>query len=155
MVPIMSTFPFEMVSIDFLHLDRAKGGFEYALVVCDHFTRFVQVYATRNKSAISAADKIFNDFILKFGFPKRIHHDQGREFNNSLFKRLHQLSGIATSKTTPYHPMGDGQTERMNRTIINMFKTLEEKEKHKWKNHLSKLTFAYNATDNKSTGYSP
>ena len=138
-----------------MKLDRTTGGFQYALVVCDHFTKFVQVYATKNKSALTAADKIFNDFILKYGFPKRIHHDQGREFHNSLFRRLHQLSGINASKTTPYHPMGDGQTERMKRTIINMLKTLEEKEKHNWKNHLSKLAFAYNSTIHKTTKFSP
>ena len=155
LIPIKSTFPFEIISIDFMKLDMAKGGFQYVLVVCDHFTKFVQVYATKNKSALTAADKIFNEFILKFGFPKRIHHDQGKEFHNGLFRRLHQLSGIMASKTTPYHPMGDGQTERMNRTILNMLKTLEEKEKHNWKNHLSKLAFAYNSTVHKTTGYSP
>ena len=87
LVPIASTFPFEMVSIDYMHLDKAKGGFEYALVICDHFTKFVQIHATKNKSALAAADKIYNEFVLKFGFPNRIHHDQGREFNNGLFKR--------------------------------------------------------------------
>ena len=90
--------------------------------------RFVQVYATKNKSGLAAADKLFSDFILKFGFPKRIHHDQGRKFNNNLFRRLHKLSGIAASQTTPYHPMGDGQTEGMNQTIINMLKMLEKEE---------------------------
>ena len=155
LIPVYVTSPFEMISIDFLHLDRCKGGFEYALIVCDHFTRFVQIYPTKNKSAKAAADQMFNKYILSYGFPQRIHHDQGKEFNNNLFDRLHKLSGISASRTTPYHPMGDGQPERMNRTLINMLKCLGENEKVNWKDHLPKLAFAYNSTINKSTGFSP
>ena len=140
--PITSTYPFEILTIDYLHLDKAKGGFEYALVCCDHFTKFVQIYPTRNKSALAAADKIYNELVLKYGFCNRIHHDQGREFHNTLFKRLNQLSGTAQSNTTPYHPQGNGLTERMNRTVINMLKTLGEKEKTHWAKHLGKLAFA-------------
>ena len=155
LVPIKSSFPFELVSIDYMHLDRCKGGFEYVLVVIDHFTKFVQIYATKNKSAPAAAEKLFNDFILKFGFPHKIHHDLGKEFNNKLFGRLHQLSGIAKSHTTPYHPEGDGVTERMNQTLRNMLTTLQEEEKKQWNKHLSKLAFAYNVTVNKTTNFSP
>ena len=155
LVPVEASYPFEMVSIGFLHLDRAKGGYEYALVVCDHFTHFMQIYASKNKYAMSAAEKMYNDFILKFGFPSRIHHDRRLEFNNTLFKRLHRLAGIENSMTTSYHLMGDGQPERMNRTIINMLKTLGDKEKANWKDHIGKLAFAYNSTVNKSTGFSP
>ena len=155
LVPIKATYPFEIVSVDFLKLDKCKGGFEYALVICDHFTRFCQVYATRKKSSKAAANKIFNEFILQFGFPRKIHHDLGGEFNSNLFKELHQLSGIKESNTTPWHPMGDGQVERLNRTICNMLKALPEKEKKDWKSHLPKLAFCYNSTINKSTGFSP
>ena len=51
--------------------------------------------------------------------------------------------------------MGVGQTESMNRTIINMLKILGDKEKKDWAKHLPKLTFAYNVTVNKTAEYSP
>ena len=152
---IAAQYPFQMISIDYIELDRCKGGFKYGLVAVDHFTRFCQFYATRTKSSQAAAQKIFNDFILQWGFPSRIHHDQGGEFNSGLFKELHRLAGIKSSNTTPYHPQGDGQCERLNRTLVNMLKTLSGKEKSDWKSHLPKLAYAVNSTRNKTTGFSP
>ena len=155
LVPIESNHPFEVIAIDFMHLDKAKGGFEYVMIVCDHFTRFTQAYATRSKSSAAAAEKLFHEYILQYGFPKRVHHDRGPEFNSRLFKELHRLTGIKASNTTPYHPMGNGQVERMNRTFRNMLTTLSENDKRNWNKHLSKLAFAYNSTVNKSTSFSP
>ena len=146
LIPISATHPFQIISIDFLKLNKCKGNFEYVLVVVDHFTRFAQAYATRSKSSRAAAEKLFNNFILQFGFPERIHHDKDPAFNSNLWKHLHALAGIRSSNTTPYHPMGDGQVERLNRTIINMLKSLPEESKKNWKDDLPSLLFAYNST---------
>lgn len=77
LTPIQTTYPFELVSINFLQLNKCKHGYEYILVVMDNFTIFAQAYTTRNKSAKTVADKLFNDFALKFSFPSKLHHDMG------------------------------------------------------------------------------
>ena len=109
----------------------------------------------RPKISPTAAKKIYGDFVLRFGLPSQILHDQGREFENSLFAELEKLSGVRKLRTTPYHPQCNGMVERMNKTILGMLRTLPEKSKSRWPESLDKLLYAYNCTTHDTTGFEP
>ncbi|MCG8044577.1 MAG: RNase H-like domain-containing protein [Candidatus Thiodiazotropha endolucinida] len=152
---IVSTQPMELLCIDFLTLERSKGGFENILVITDHFTRYAQAFPTRNQEAKTTAKVLFDNFIVHYGFPARLHSDQGRNFESNVISELCSLAGIEKSRTTPYHPMGNGMVERFNQTLLNMLGTLESHQKDDWKSYVAPLVHSYNATRHDSTGYSP
>ena len=154
MQSIESSSPWELLSVDFLELEKS-GAYRYLLVIVDHFTRYATVYPTTNKSAKTAASKVFDDCALTYGYPKRIHSDQGGEFINKIWSEFTDLCGIRKSNTTPYHPEGNGQCERYNRTILDMLRTLGDEQKARWPKYAKKLTHAYNCTKNDATGFSP
>lgn len=155
LVPIQSSYPMEIICIDFLSLERSKGGYENVLVITDHFSRYAQAYPTKNQTAKTTAKVLFEHFIVHYGFPARIHSDQGPNFESHLIGELCSLAGIEKSRTTPYHAMGNGMVERFNQTLLKMLGTLEDDQKADWKSHVSVLVHAYNATHHESTGYSP
>ena len=121
----------------------------------DHFARCTQVYPKRNEEEKTAATKLFNDYILRFGTPDKILQYQDREFEIKLFTHLPKLLSIKRLRTTPYQPQHNGQVERMNKSIITMLKTLEETEKKSWKDHVQKLVYAYNCTKHSTSDYVP
>ena len=125
------------------------------LVITDAYTKFTKAIPTRNQLAVTVAKILMNEWIFNYGTPSRIHTDQGRNFQAEIVTELCRLFGIKQSRTTPNHPQGNGQCERMNRSLINLLRTLNQNYKSRWTIHLPKLIHAYNVTPHASTGFTP
>ncbi|KAK7884084.1 hypothetical protein WMY93_027207 [Mugilogobius chulae] len=152
---IVSTGPMDLVCIDFLSMEPDSKGISNVLVVTDHFTRYAQAFPTKNQTALTVAKILVEKYFIHYGLPSRIHSDQGRDFESRLIKELLKILGIRKSRTTPYHPQGDPQPERFNRTLLSMLGTLSQEKKRQWSQHVTHLVHAYNSTKCDSTGYSP
>lgn len=152
---IISHGPMDLVCMDFLSMEPDSKGISNVLVVTDHFTRYAQAFPTRSQKAPVVAKVLMEKYFVHYGLPSRIHSDQGRDFESRLIRELLTLMGIRKSRTTPYHPQGDPQPERFNRTLLSMFGTLGREQKRSWSQHVPYLVHAYNSTKCDATGYSP
>ncbi|KAK7889282.1 hypothetical protein WMY93_024842 [Mugilogobius chulae] len=152
---ISSSGPMDLVCIDFLSMETDSKGLSNVLVVTDHFTRYAQAFPTKNQRSQTVAKTLVEKFFVHYGLPARIHSDQGRDFESHLIKDLLKIMGIRKSRTTPYHPQGDPQPERFNRTLLSMLGTLSTDKKRQWSQHVPYLVHAYNSTKCDATGYSP
>ena len=152
---IRTSEPLELVSIDFWTAEDSSNRSLDVLVATDHFTKMAHAFLCPNQSAKAVAHQLWNNYFCIYGFPKRLHSDQGANFESALIAELLSVAGVHKSHTTPYHPMGNGSCERMNRTLGNMIRALPPRAKHRWPNALKSLTFAYNCTVHETTGYAP
>ncbi|XP_061186930.1 uncharacterized protein LOC133195066 [Saccostrea echinata] len=72
-----------------------------------------------------------------------------------LIEELCNIMNIQKSRTTPYHPMGNGLCERYNRTLLQMLGTLNMDQKADWKSYIRPLVHVYNCMKQESTQHSP
>lgn len=147
--------PWERVGIDFTDMTLSSDGYSKILVMIDHATKFVIAKATKDGSAETAARILFEELICKYGAPEELWSDRGKPFIGELAGYLTKLFNIKQKFTSGYHPQTNGLTERFNRTIIAELAKAVNEEKNNWPSLLPAKVFAYNTTEQKSTGYAP
>ena len=134
----------ELITTDMMGpLKKTAKGFLYIMVVCDHYTKWVEAYALRNLTANEAAQRLAQ-FIFRYGIPETILSDQGTNFQSQVLVELWDLLDIRRARTSPMHPQTDGLSERFNQTLRKMLSAFVSAKQNDWDQYLSPLCFAYN-----------
>ena len=93
LVNIKSTTPMELVCIDYISLERSKGGFKNMLVITDHFSRFPQAIPTRHHTATTTVKALYENFLQNYIAIKE-------QTESKVIKKICGIAGVLKTRTT-------------------------------------------------------
>ena len=153
---ITSTYPFQKISWDIMRpLPVTEKGSKYILVITDLFSKWVEAFPLSSTNSVTLAEILTDTVICRYGVPEVIHSDQGANFVSEVIQTVCLNLGITRTQTTAYHPQGNGQVERFNRTLESMLSKVVSENHRNLDENLQKVLFAYRTAVHDSTGYTP
>ena len=149
--------PFEVLGLDFLGPIRPHSlqGNNFVLVITDYFTKWVEVVALPNQTALATSKALMERVILYHGPPKKIITDRGTNFTSKLFNHICQALKTKHTTTTAYHPQSKGLTERFNKTVVEMIRKYISDGFENWEEVLGVVASAYGNSVHSSTLETP
>ena len=66
---------------------------------------------------------IWKSIICRFGIPRVLGLDNGKQFDNDSFRDFCTQLGIRNHYSFPTHPQANGQVEVTNRPLLKIIKT--------------------------------
>jgi len=148
--------PFEIIAMDITGPHpRSSRGNEYIVTITDIFSKWCEAYPVRTHTAQVVAKILIDNFISRFGVPRRLLTDQGSEFESQLFQELCRRMEIEKIRTTPYKPSTNGCVERFHKTLNAMLGKVVQNNQRDWDDRLQSVMAAYRAAKHSSTGFSP
>ncbi|XP_071901084.1 uncharacterized protein [Coffea arabica] len=123
MVHLQNPWPFFQWRIDLLGpLLRAPGGYEHLVVIIDYFTKWVEAEPLNTISSRSVQKFLWKNIVCRFGIPRALISNNGRQFTDSSLQDWCSELGIQQHFTSVGHPRANSQVENANRTILHGMK---------------------------------
>ncbi|KAK8547551.1 hypothetical protein V6N12_031688 [Hibiscus sabdariffa] len=139
---------------------QARGGFQYFITFTDNFSRYGYIYLMRHKSeALERFKEFKNEVQNQHGKSIKAHRsDRGGEYLSQDFDELLKECGIVSQLTPPGTPQWNGVSERKNRTLLDMVRSMMSHSDLPisfWGHALETATFTLNRVPSKSVQKTP
>ena len=89
---------------------------------------------------------VWKNIICRFGVPRVIISNNGKQFDNPKFRKFCQDLGVKNHNSSPRHPEANGQIEVTNKSLLKIIKTQLEGAKGAWLEELPNVLWAYRTT---------
>ena len=137
-------------------LPTTKEKYKHVLLVVDSYSKWCECFPLRTQEATEVAAVLFREIISRYGSPRSLVSDRGRNFMSNLVKALAELFEIKWTYTSAYHPMTNGLVESKNSYILQALHAYCKGQQDDWPELLPGIMMAYRSTPaTQSTDFSP
>ena len=145
----------QSVSMDFIFGFPKVNGKNGVLVFVDRFSKMVHLTAVSDTITAKQSAIVFMDTVFRLhGLPLALVSDRDPRFTSRFWRTVFNLLGSKLSMSTSDHPETDGQTERVNRVLVDLLKSYAHSF-DRWIDFLPMMEFAINNSVHASTGMTP
>jgi transposase InsO family protein len=153
-IPVLERW--ETIGVDVVGpLPKTKKGNRYILVFVEYMTKWPEAFAIPKADAVTVARVLFDEIICRYGAPRRLLSDRGKNFLASVVREVCELCGVKKIFTTAYRPQTDGLVERFNHTLVEMLAMYTSSEQDDWDEAIPAVLFAYRTEKHATTTESP
>ena len=112
---MMTPWPFAQWGLDILGLFLVKTRqMKFLVVGINYFTKWVEAEPLVSITQQNVKNFIWKSILYRFGVPQVLVSDNGRQFDNALFKDFCEHFGIQNHYSSLAHPQANGQAEVAN-----------------------------------------
>ncbi len=144
------------VSMDYIYgFPSDPKGNTGILVFVDRFSKMVHLIPVSVNITAEESARIFVDTVFRLhGMPEDFVSDRDPKFTSAFWVETFRLLGTSLNYSTADHPQSDGQTERVNRVLLDILRSYATTFPH-WSDFLPMVEFAINNAVHASTGQTP
>ena len=153
---MMAPWPFVQWGLDILSLfPLGTRQMKFLIVGIDYFTKWVEAKPLAKIMQQNVKNFIWKNIVCKFGIPRLLVSNNGRQFDNTPFRDFCEQFGIKNHYSSPSHPQANRQIEAANRSLLKIIKTWLKGWKGVWPDELPRVLWAYRTTMRTPIGESP
>ncbi|KAF1332441.1 Pol protein, partial [Globisporangium splendens] len=145
------------VSMDFVFgFPEDKARNTGVVVFVDRLSKMVHVAPVRKHVTAQETACLFLEHVFRYhGLPESIVSDRDPRFTAAFWRELFRLLGTDLAMSTADHPETDGQTERVNRVVEDILRSIAVDHPRDWSRWLPYAEFAINSSEHDSTAVTP
>lgn len=119
--------PNDMVQMDILgpFYIRQSNARNYIISCIDDCSRKIASKCSERKRSVDVLD-VLEEWIMVNGKPKKIMHDNGKQFMSQIFKRFLEYNKIKDKPIPKSYPQLQGKVEAYNKIVKNEFLSVED-----------------------------